>query len=92
MLAPDRFRPVREKIFKKKSRRIYAIALEKDQVIPADKIKETLLGNSKGNVEVWDFDYPYTHENPFPLRIEKLKDEINEAFEKVFLKAGVFLS
>ncbi len=92
MIAPDRFKSVREKIFKKKSRKIFAIALKKDKVIPPDKIKETVFGNRKANMEVFDFDFPYTHEMPFPMRLEKLRDEIDEAFEKVFLKAGLFLS
>ena len=68
------------------------MALKKDKVIPAEKIKKTIFGRRKSNMEVLDFDYPYSHEMPFPMKMDKLKDKIDEAFDRVFLKAGVFLS
>lgn len=92
MISHKQYKTVREKIFKSKSRMIYALALKNDRVIPPDKIKKTIFGRRKANMEVMDFDYPYSHEMPFPLKLDKLKDKIDEAFDRVFLKAGVFLS
>lgn len=92
MLGPDQLKSVREKIFKNKSRQIFALALKKDKVIPPEKIRETLFGNRKANMEVLDFDFPYSHEIPFPMRLDKIRDKIDDAFERVFFRAGVFLS
>lgn len=91
MITPDRFSSVRERVFKNRSRQIFALSLKDDKVIPPDKVS-TALGEDNRNMEVLDFDYPYCHEMPFPFKLEKFKDKINEAFERVFLKAGVFLS
>jgi len=91
MISHEQYKAVREKLFKSKSRMIYALALKNDRVIPPGKIKKTIFGRRKGNMEVLDFDYPYSHEMPFPMKLEKLKDKIDEAFDSVFLKAGVFL-
>ncbi|MCF8380413.1 MAG: DUF6051 family protein [Bacteroidales bacterium] len=91
MISHKQYKAVREKIFKSKARMIYALALKNDKVIPPGKIKETIFGRRKANMEVLDFDYPYSHEMPFPMKLDKLKDKIDAAFESVFFKAGVFL-
>ena len=43
-------------------------------------------------MEVYDFNYPYSHEMPFPFKTRDAKDLVDEAFEKIFRKASVFLS
>jgi len=92
MISHKQFKAVRRKIFKSKSRLIYALALKNDKVIPPEKIKKTIFGRRKANMEVLDFDYPYSHEMPFPMKMDKIRDKIDEAFDSVFLKAGLFLS
>ncbi len=95
MIAPDRFRKIREQVFGKHSRQIYAISLLKDRVIPPASIGSTLMGKGNKlpvNMDVYDFNYPYSHEMPFPFRVRDIRDRVDEAFDKTFRKAAVFLS
>lgn len=95
MIAPERFRKLREKVFTHSKDKIYAISLLKDQVIPPDKISQTLMGSKTRlpeNMEVFDFNYAYSHEMPFPVKNTELSSLLNQAFEKIFRKAAVFLS
>ncbi|HYW94173.1 MAG TPA: DUF6051 family protein [Bacteroidales bacterium] len=95
MIAPDRFRKIREKVFKRQYSQIYAVSLKNDKVIPPGDISSTLMGSSSrlpGNMDVYDFDFPYTHEMPFPLKVSAAVGHVDEAFEKIFRKASVFLS
>jgi hypothetical protein len=41
-------------------------------------------------VKILDFPFPYTHENPFPLR-DKFQHQVMEKFEEVFAMASDFL-
>jgi len=95
MIAQDRFSNLREKIFRKKKEMIYAISLKNDRIIPAAGISKILLGSAScipSNMEVMDFPYPYSHEMPFPVKQDSILELVNEAFERVFSKAAVFLS
>ncbi len=65
------------------------ISLRNDKVIPADRIKQTLRG---ADVEVWDFAYNYSHENPFPVFNNKLYELVDKAFESVFRQAAIYLA
>jgi hypothetical protein len=69
------------------------VTLLKDSVIPAKGVVSTLR-NSKRNdiVEVWDFPYEYTHENPFPLFDNMLSQKVDRCFEDLFLSAKSFLA
>lgn len=91
VITSERFKSVRDRVFKTRSRQIFALSLNKDKVIPSDKIKKA-VNRGSGKMEVLDFDYPYSHEIPFPIKQSNWIDKINEAFELVFFKAGVFLS
>ncbi len=94
MIAPDRFRKVRERVFRKHAGQILAVSLKKDRVIPPERISTTLLGSGNrlpGNMEVYDFSYPYSHEVPFPVRMKDVSSLVDEAFEKVFQRAAIFL-
>ncbi len=92
MITPDLFKSVREGAFKDPSRQIFALSLKKDKVIPPSKIRKAIFGKRRKNMEVLDFDYPYSHEIPFPLSQLNFTEKIDEAFEKVFTKASLFLS
>ena len=95
MIAPDRFRNFREKVFRKKAGLIHAISLKNDKVIPAAGISSALLGNSAripSNMEIIDFSFPHSHEIPFPVGKESIRKIVDEAFERVFSRAAVFLS
>ena len=92
MITPEGFRSVRENAFRQKARQIFAISFKNDRVIPAKAIQSTVKLEKETQYEMLDVAYPYRHELPFPLKMEEFKDKINDAFERVFLKAGVFLS
>ncbi len=95
MIAPDRFRKIRERVFRKQSAQIYAISLKEDRVIPPGMISSTLLGKRDelpANMDVYDFSYPYSHEMPFPFKLRDARSLVDEGFEKIFRKASVFLS
>lgn len=83
----------RDDKFKELAERIYAVTLEKDEIIPPYEIVNTLLGvhrNNKVKIDVFDFSYPYKHEDPFPA-LKKYEDEVDKEFSEVFGKIGEFL-
>ena len=68
MIDLGRLKTFRENILKNLRNQIHSITLIKDTVIPSRGVVAT-LSSFTGNdaVEVWDFPYPYSHENPFPI-------------------------
>jgi len=95
MLRLDRFSKLREQSFHRLRNQISAIGLSKDQVIPAKSILQTLTGGSNTNkipMEVLDFPYPYSHENPFPTGNPVFRPQVDQAFQHVFSSAAKFLS
>jgi len=83
----------REERFEKMSRRISAIALAKDEVIPPYEVENTLNGRNRNipiRVRTLDFPYPYKHEDPFPAQ-PGISTEVNEGFRDVFDIIGCFL-
>jgi len=95
MIDLGRFRKFRENRLTGLKDQIRSIALLKDAIIPADGIVKTLNYKSQSlssSVEVTDFPYPYTHENPFPLFDSILSHSVDSAFERLFAAAGLFLA
>ena len=83
----------RDEKFNDLAERIYAVSLAKDEIIPPYEIENTLLGvqrNNKVKIDVFDFPYPYKHEDPFPA-LPKIADEVDKEFLEVFGKIGEFL-
>jgi hypothetical protein len=65
----------------------------KDTVIPSKGVVATLGSMRKKEiVEVWDFPYTYSHENPFPILDLPLSKKVDICFERVFVKAQSFLA
>lgn len=94
MIAPDRFRNFRNRIFHQKAEQIFAISLKEDRVIPTPGISRALLGTSKRiprNMVVTDFPFTHCHENPFPVKQESIRQLVDKAFDQVFTKAAVFM-
>jgi hypothetical protein len=87
-------RKQREDRLNKIGSQIYAIGLDKDKVIPPHAIISTLKGQ-RGNlppkVEILDFPYEYTHENPFPIKNELIQNEVSLQFKLIFDKVSEFL-
>lgn len=93
MLNYKMFTAYRENLFRKMSERFYSIVLQKDEVVPPYEVINTLQGVSRDipiKIDVLDYPYRYTHENPFPVN-EKDKDEIDYQFKITFDKIGDFL-
>lgn len=94
MIDLSRFRKFREKSLSALGDRIFSVGLAKDTVIPADGIVDTLKfssGRKAGRVETWDFQYKYSHENPFPLYKTTEKKFVNRSFMKLINHAAAFL-
>lgn len=93
MLNYKSMRAAREEKFRKLSEQIMAITLEKDSVIPAYEVINTLQGVSRNipiKVKNLDFPYDYKHEDPFPIS-SSVDDKVNECFDRVFDMASEFL-
>jgi hypothetical protein len=73
-------------------KRIKAVGLKEDQVIPGDAICKTLCIGGNNIVRVTDFDFKYSHEMPFPLTDSSVQDKVNSAFKSLFGEASEFLS
>ncbi|MCF7859034.1 MAG: DUF6051 family protein [Candidatus Cloacimonetes bacterium] len=93
MLEFHRMQEFREKRFKELNKRIFALALKKDFVVPPIEVINTLRGNEKKipiKVKVMDFDYNYDHVVPFPTQ-KKLEKEVDKSFNRVFRYAAKLL-
>jgi len=93
MLDYAKMRDFRESLFRRYEKDFYAISLKKDTVIPSFEIINTLQGAFRDiaiSVDEFDFSYPYTHENPFPLSIPEA-GLVDRNFNMIFEKVGSFL-
>lgn len=83
----------RESIFRKMSHQFYAITLAKDEVVPPYEVVNTLQGVHRDipiHIEMLDYPYKYTHEDPFPS-LTKIADEVDNQFRITFDKISNFL-
>ncbi len=93
MIDLGRLKTFRENILNKLRDQIHSISLLKDSVIPSKGVMSTLNNfNKKDIVDVWDFPYGYTHENPFPVFDNPLSKKVDYWFERVFAEATLFLA
>jgi len=84
----------REDRFRKMARRIAAIGLANDEIIPPYEIENTVQGRKRDipiPVETLDLPYAYKHEDPFPAR-EPIAKEVDVAFRQVFGRIASFLA
>jgi hypothetical protein len=92
MLDYKIMRDFREGLLKKMEKQFYAISLKKDFVVPSYEVINTLRGAFRDidiKVDEFDFEYPYTHENPFPLSKQDAQ-LVNDTFNEVFGKISDF--
>ena len=93
MIDLGRLKIFRENILKNLKDQIHSLSLLKDSIIPCKGIISTLGNNNRKNiVDVWDFPYAYTHENPFPILESPLSKKVDYWFERVFAEATMFLA
>lgn len=92
MISQERNQSERENFFTSLDKKIKGIALAKDTVIPYKGIREALgVASSEANIQLLDFDFSYSHENPFPINSVN-KTAVNSAFKRVFSSAVNFLT
>jgi hypothetical protein len=92
MIDLGRLKTFRENILKNLRDQVHSVSLLKDSVIPAKGIISTLSGSGKKDiVEILDFPYTYSHENPFPVLNTPVSKKVDYWFEKVFAEAAMFL-
>lgn len=93
MLHHRKGRKYRQAWLKTNSELIQVVALKKDRVMPAGAIVHTF--KTPRNIEpvridVIDFPFDYSHENPFPLNDDKIQALVNRSFEIMIDKAVRF--
>ena len=94
LLRHERLAAFREAGLRALGRRIAAVALAGDRVIPGGEVARTLAldpGPSGPPVRILDFPFPYTHENPFPL-LDRFREEVSGCFGEVFGLAADYLA
>jgi hypothetical protein len=67
---------------------VQTITLKKDTIIPSDSTKETMKNT---DLEEWDFNYRYSHENPFPTLNNSLSALVDKSFDLLMNKASLYL-
>jgi hypothetical protein len=93
MIDLGRLKTFRENILRRLRDQIHSISLLKDSVIPCKGVISTLaIFDKKDIVDVWDFPYTYTHENPFPIFDFPHSKKVDYWFERVFSEATLFLA
>jgi len=93
MLHHRKGRKLRQDWLKQKSGTIQVVALKNDRVMPARAIAhtfKTLRNVDPVRIDVIDFPFAYTHENPFPLNDDKIQPLVNRSFEIMIEKAVRF--
>lgn len=93
MLNIDRLKDFRNDMLAMLKDQIYAIAPLKDSVIPPTGISSFFRSISSKNIEMVDFAYPYSHEQPFPINGKPaLSAAVDGGFNHVFKRAANFLA
>ena len=93
MITPDRNKARREEFFNQLGNRLEGISLAKDSVIPYQGVVEALgADNAKSSISLLDFAFPYSHENPFPIRNKLESREVDASFNRIFARAAQFLA
>ena len=92
MLSPDRYKERRLTFFNELGSRIAGISLKNDKVIPYEGVKEALgFDTAAKRIRLMDFEFPYTHENPFPVTGNVDHNMVSRSFQTIFAEAAMFL-
>lgn len=91
MIRDDFQKDFRLDFFKSNADRIAGILLKKDMVMSYKGVEEALgIEVAHQNVRLTDFDYDYSHEQPFPTNNPDNADLINRSFNLIFDEAAAF--
>jgi hypothetical protein len=91
MLGLEKFRKFREDRMSSMKGRIKTLILAKDKVFSPAAIEKTFPFKSANDVVIRDYDYEYSHENPFPIKKE-ISELVNLSFGETFKLASSFLA
>jgi hypothetical protein len=84
----------RDKALKRYQDQLQVSLLRTDKVIPAEGVIRT-FGESfvrSGHLSQWDFPFPHSHENPFPVLNEHLHSLVDEGFRDLYGQAACFIA
>ncbi len=84
----------RDKALRKYHDQLTISLLRTDKVIPAEGVKNTFgeAFATSGHLTQWDFPFPHSHENPFPVLNENLHQLVDEGFGALYGQAARFLA
>ena len=92
MVSLERFNRYRDRILANIGRKIKAVGLKIDKVIPGNAIYQTLgSGPYNRQVQIADFNFAHSHETPFPISGNVNQADVEKAFHYVFSQAAQFL-
>ena len=89
MTSLQRLKAMRGRPFSKWDGRLKAVSLTGDIVIPPEAVREALSG---ADHQIWDTEYPCSHESPFPVLACEKADPVDRTFDRLFATAAGFLS
>ena len=89
MTSLSRLKAVAGAPFREMDNRFRAVTFSGDSVIPPEAVSATLQG---ADVEIWTPEYPFTHENPFPVMTGDRSAAVDRTFDRLFDSAATFLS
>lgn len=86
MLKTDFLKAEREKAFRNYEENLLVLALHDDRVMPVEGIKLATGQHfiKSGQFREFHFNYPYTHENPFPVLNKRAEKQVEQAFSAVY--------
>jgi hypothetical protein len=92
MISPERNQTEREGFFKRLGNKVSGISLVKDHVIPYEGVVKALGTEcAKKCIKLFDFNFQYTHENPFPVGNVQEMANVDTSFTTIFSNAAQFL-
>lgn len=93
MIRPDKGEQDRLTFFGKMGKRLSGISLAKDTVIPYAGVEKAFGYNlAHERIQLLDFDYNYSHENPFPVSPTINQDLVANSFNRIFDRVSEFLA
>jgi hypothetical protein len=88
LISFSKFKLLPLNLMKRFREQVQTITLKKDTIIPSDSTKETMKNT---DLEEWDFNYRYSHENPFPTLNNSLSALVDKSFDLLMNKASLYL-
>lgn len=89
MSSSERLRKVFGDVYRREGERIRTVSFSNDKVIPSVWVADGMHG---ANVEIWNPEYEYIHENPFPVLKGNDIAQVDATFDRLFSSAARFLA